>query len=291
LKKVQRHGILLLKFYFKEGAFMQFEYTLRLLSDKSWQNPRLHFHDNYEVLFSLSNAGSIFVENEMFPLKNGTLCLFKNGELHKSFCNVDNFERYVLHFPESLVEQLADEPTNRYFPNAHCFTLMTDSISCDLKCLFDRLYALQNEEESSPFLKNIAFLELFYLLANIFSTNTQPGEPIDSPALNRIRPIMDYIQANISEPLSLDDLSQHFFLSKHYMCHLFKCATGFTVSEYIIRNRLARARNLLRNGYSVQSAGEMSGFQNNAHFIRTFGNIIGISPGRYAKEYKYSKKI
>ena len=38
-------------------------------------------------------------------------------------------------------------------------------------------------------------------------------------------------------------------------------------------------------------AGELSGFSDNSHFIRTFGHLTGTSPGRYAKEYQSSDQI
>ena len=41
----------------------------------------------------------------------------------------------------------------------------------------------------------------------------------------------------------------------------------------------------------MQQAGERSGFSDNSHFIRTFGHLTGITPGRYAKEYQSSDQI
>ena len=42
---------------------------------------------------------------------------------------------------------------------------------------------------------------------------------------------------------------------------------------------------------SVQQAGERSGFSDNSHFIRTFGHLTGVTPGRYAKEYQSSDQV
>ena len=74
-------------------------------------------------------------------------------------------------------------------------------------------------------------------------------------------------------------------------CRVFKSATGFSVMEYIIYSRVLRARQLLKEGISVQQAGEMSGFSDNSHFIRTFGHLTGTSPGRYAREYLNSNAL
>ena len=107
----------------------------------------------------------------------------------------------------------------------------------------------------------------------------------------RIAPILDYIQENMTESLTLDQISSKFFISKHYLCRIFKSATGFSVMEYIIQSRVLRARQLLQEGVSVQQAGELSGFSDNSHFIRTFGHLTGVTPGRYAKEYQSSDQI
>ena len=104
-------------------------------------------------------------------------------------------------------------------------------------------------------------------------------------------PILDFIRDNLAEPLSLDQIAGQFFISKHYLCRIFKSATGFSVMEYIIYSRVLRARQLLQEGVSVQQAGELSGFSDNSHFIRTFGHLTGVTPGRYAKEYQTGEQI
>ena len=58
--------------------------------------------------------------------------------------------------------------------------------------------------------------------------------------------------------------------------------------EYIIYSRVLKARQLLKEGVSVQQAGELSGFSDNSHFIRTCGHLTGTSPGRYAREHQGS---
>jgi AraC-like DNA-binding protein len=61
--------------------------------------------------------------------------------------------------------------------------------------------------------------------------------------------------------------------------------------EYIIYSRVLQARQLLQKGVSVQQAGELSGFSDNSHFIRTFGHLTGLTPGKYAKEYQSGDQV
>ena len=47
-----------------------------------------------------------------------------------------------------------------------------------------------------------------------------------------------------------------------------------------------KARELLRQNISVQQVGEIVGFSNNSHFIRTFKSMVGVSPGQYSHRYR-----
>ena len=272
---------------------MRFDYSLRLLTDKSWQQPQFHFHDNYEILFSLTTAGSVFIDNELLPLENGTLCLIQAGCLHRTKSEVDEFKRYVLQFPETILRNLSDgtDPVASLLNRAYLCTLLSPQDYIQLNYLFDRLFTLSGAENGNTFQRNIALLEILYYIGNLLGEPFEEGQPVTSPDYKRIRPVLDYIQEHLDEPLPLDTLASEFYLNKHYFCHLFKKVTGFSATEYIIRNRLAQARSLLRSGVSVQEAGEQSGFGSNAHFIKTFTNVVGISPGRYAREYRSSHKI
>jgi transcriptional regulator GlxA family with amidase domain len=103
--------------------------------------------------------------------------------------------------------------------------------------------------------------------------------------LDRVLPVMAYIREHLAEPLPLDKLAGSLYMNKYHLCRVFKAATGLSVVDYIINCRIIRARELLRQGMRVQDAGEQAGFQNNVHFIRTFGKLTGTSPKRYARKY------
>ena len=68
------------------------------------------------------------------------------------------------------------------------------------------------------------------------------------------------------------------------LCFELDSAGYLTVAAY----NCQKARQLLKEGVSVQQAGELSGFSDNSHFIRTFGHLTGTSPGRYAREHQGS---
>ena len=134
-------------------------------------------------------------------------------------------------------------------------------------------------------LERITLYEILLLVCSrIRSTKKEHGT--SNQDYNRVQPILDYLRKNCTEHLSLDELADHFMLSKHYLCHIFKKGTGFSVMEYVIQLRIITAQQLLRQGANVQEASEKSGFQTYSHFIRTFNSYVGVSPKKYAKLYR-----
>ena len=268
------------------------EFHARLKQNDSWSMSRLHFHDYYELMLPLTSSGSIFVKDQIYPLQRGQLYLISENTLHRTIANGFH-SRYVLHVSRRTLTELSTQQTD-------FVRLLQDPFRCvpleqtqfeQLSCLFQSLDNCQNDGEfGSDLRQTVSLIELLLAASQIL--HLSPADDIaQSKDFARINPILDYIHDNLTEPLSLDRIAGHFFLNKHYLCRIFKAATGFSVMDYIIRSRVLRARQLLLEGVSVQQAGEQAGFADNSHFIRTFGNLTGISPGRYAKEYQSGDQV
>ena len=134
--------------------------------------------------------------------------------------------------------------------------------------------------------RQMAFIELLLYVNSLFD-HVQPENVIaQKESFHKVQPILLYVQQNYQNPITLDSISQQFFMSKYYLCHLFKDVTGFGLNEYIINLRILKARELLRQNISVQQVGEIVGFSNNSHFIRTFKTMVGVSPGQYSHRYR-----
>lgn len=132
----------------------------------------------------------------------------------------------------------------------------------------------------------IALAEILLMVNSFYEHGNAQVSIFDNEKFRKIKPVLKYIQMHPEGDLSLEALSRKFFIDRYYLISLFKKATGFTVTDYIIRYRVIRACEILRKGLTVQEAGELSGFNNNSHFIRTFKQISGLSPGKYAKRFK-----
>lgn len=94
----------------------------------------------------------------------------------------------------------------------------------------------------------------------------------------RVNDIIRFINNNLTDPITLDDIAEHFYLSKYHLCRLFKKNVGLTIYQYIIKKRLIVAKSLLISGSSVKTAFISSGFSDYSNFIKSFKNEFGLSP-------------
>ena len=94
--------------------------------------------------------------------------------------------------------------------------------------------------------------------------------------------ILAYINQNIGQNITVEQLAANFFLSESYICRIFKQATGTTINKYITARRISIAKAHLNEGDSVGTAFEKSGFGDYSSFFKAFTKAVGVSPKKYA---------
>ncbi len=100
--------------------------------------------------------------------------------------------------------------------------------------------------------------------------------------LYRISMCKEYLNDNISNPVSLEKISKHVGISKYYLHRLFKELLGITPLEYLTTARLNRAQNQLRHSsLSILEIAISCGFEDTAYFSNIFRRHIGVSPTQY----------
>jgi len=93
-----------------------------------------------------------------------------------------------------------------------------------------------------------------------------------------------HIRDHMGEHVSLDEVARLVHLSPSYFSRLFKSETGQTFSEYLQTIRIDRAKSLLKlEQYSLTEIAEQAGFFDQSHFIKTFKQATGVTPGLYRR--------
>lgn len=96
----------------------------------------------------------------------------------------------------------------------------------------------------------------------------------------------EYLEDNLQENVSLEDLSRLANLSPYHLSRVFGEEVGMPPHAYQIQARMRRARDLLLRGWSLARVAQETSFFDQSHFARHFKRRVGVSPGAYAQNSK-----
>ncbi|MEG0769077.1 MAG: response regulator [Ruthenibacterium sp.] len=99
-----------------------------------------------------------------------------------------------------------------------------------------------------------------------------------------VRQIEQYFQQNLSEPITLQMLSDKMNLSKVYLCRIFKQKKNMTPIDYFTHLKIEKAQKMLRQmpGTPLREAAEALGFSDVSYFSKVFKRIVGETPSEFA---------
>jgi AraC family transcriptional regulator len=106
----------------------------------------------------------------------------------------------------------------------------------------------------------------------------------DGLSKQKLRQAVEYIQAHLAENLSLSAIANELGMSQYYFCHLFKRSTGVSPHQYLIRQRVERAKHLLgQRERTILDVATECGFANGSHFAKCFRQYTGMNPQQFRK--------
>lgn len=109
---------------------------------------------------------------------------------------------------------------------------------------------------------------------------------ISQKTSEKIRQIITYIDDHYSENINLKFISEHFDISKPYLCSAFKTLTGNSLIDFLIKKRIIEAKILLSTtDRSILKISEECGFGSLSNFNHQFKSLVGYSPSEYRKLY------
>jgi len=101
----------------------------------------------------------------------------------------------------------------------------------------------------------------------------------------RLKRVLDLLEDQLADDLSLNDLAAAAGLSSVYLVRAFKQATGSTPHRYLVERRIERAKELLEaTDMSIAEVALACGFASQSHLSTWFQRIVGTTPGRFRSE-------
>lgn len=266
--------------YEKRGYLLD-DFRLFHLKDREGTNIDYHYHEFCKLLMLRSGSGGYTVDGQRYSLDTGDIVLIGSGCVHRpEFEHGSLYERVIIYIsPEFLQQQSTpDCPLLDIFngEHGHVLHLHQPDILWNLSDALEQ--ELSKDEYGRVILSNGLLLRLLIEIARgIRNPETTFAKPI-VPSDSRILDILRYIDAHLTEELSIDILAEEFFISKFHMMRLFKQGTGRSIHDYLQERRLLFARDLIRQGISATDSCFQSGFRSYSSFTRAYAKHFGTTP-------------
>ena len=98
----------------------------------------------------------------------------------------------------------------------------------------------------------------------------------------RLNRVLEYINAHLSEDLDLTVLAEVAGVNLYHFARAFKQSTRETPHQHVLRRRIERAKEFLRDSQSsVIEASARTGFVDQSHFSKVFRRIVGVTPSEF----------
>jgi AraC family transcriptional regulator len=145
--------------------------------------------------------------------------------------------------------------------------------------------SLEEDGGGSRFYADSLATALSAHLLRYYSTRKyQFREHEDGLSKQKLRQAIEYIQAHLGESLSLNNIANELGMSQYYFCHLFKRSTGISPHQFLIQQRVERAKHLLKHSEQTITAIAMDcGFANQSHFAKYFRQCTGMNPSEFRR--------
>ena len=124
--------------------------------------------------------------------------------------------------------------------------------------------------------------DYFAVLSHVHQADSVSSSSVNLLLEDRVQIILNYIHANYSKNITLDDLAMVANVSKSEVLRCFKSIINISPIKYLKNFRLQNAAYMLKNSsYSIQTIYELCGFDSNSYFSKSFKEIYLCSPREY----------
>lgn len=260
--------------------------------DRQTTSINFHSHDFYEIYFFVDGNVTYYIENESYNLAKGDVLVIPPGKIHRPvFEKSKDYERYVLWifnefisseksirtFLEQINQTISEKHTRRI--------LFKDEDFVEVKYLFDRLtndYFSENQL-SVYTAQSCNILVLDKILNGLKLSQIYVPESEDIAVK-----VISYINENIVNAPTLDELAEKLYVSKYYLSHKFKEYTKTTIHQYILMKKINLSKQMLEKGIAPNKVYTLCGFSTYSNFYKAFTEQTKVSPKEFQKRYLYS---
>ncbi len=256
-----------------------------------------HTHNFYEIYYLLSDSLIYMISGKEFRMEQGDFLMIPPDVLHyPSDVNVrhgKNYARIVLWITRDFFNQIAGtdtilreiwEPIAR---NEAYHVRPRPAASQEiLDCLRRLVYEQQHKNLSTALMSHAILTETFVNIQRSMHTMSHFEQHLTTSSL--FSNVINFIHAHLAEDLSLNRLSEEFYVTKGYISRQFREYMGVSAHQYILMLRLEGCRKAMEDDLPINECISMYGFQDYSSFYRAFKGAFKVSPREYQRRHMES---
>lgn len=267
--------------------FLSYNYNLPV-NIKFFDNatPEFEWHKDIEILIMGRGSAKLDIKNNTYHLKGENIILINSSEVHKLY-NISK---------DCLIISLYFDPYffEKYYSNFSKLQFNCNSIlDIDLdKDKYNKLYSLSSSI-SLALLYNInlnqikILKDMFHLVDHLITNFSFPIDPDNSDLSSyhqRFNRILEYINDNYNNKITLSDLAKMEYLTTHYISRFFNKYMGVGFIKYLNNFRLEKSMyDLTNTNKSILDICLDHGFPSLKSYRTTFAKKYNMSPSAYRK--------
>lgn len=226
----------------------------------------------YDLTFVLSGSLTYILDGKTYVINKNDAMLARPNTVR---------ERLKGNAPVSYVNFNFITDDDSVFPNE---ILLKNIISPTIKHIISAI----PQKRLTPFFytKEKMTNILNYILIELIDNNAARSQN------SYIIEIINYINQNIHNSLSLTEISEHVHLTREYTAKLFKREMGVTITDFVNNNKMKIAKDMIFSDKSnLNDIAQQLGFQNYSYFSRTFKKFYQCSPAEYKQKSRFAQKF
>ena len=249
-----------------------------------------HHHTEFEISLIVKGFGTYRVDDRLYDIRPGDIFLYSTNEIHciTDVVDCDEMQIMNIHFePRFIWANRSDMFDAKYlkifFDRSGSFENRLDRQNPATAEIAQLMMDIENEAVSRSaeyeLMIKVKLLNILVLLIREYDYVNTAETYIESTKFNQISQAMRYLDENITESLSLDEIAAKANLNKTYFATLFRRLNGVTPWDYITARRVEKAAELLAStNMSVLEVATACGFNSASNFNRAFRKVTGMSP-------------
>lgn len=270
------------KLYHIKGAYPQSDYSANL-----------HYDTDLTVTYFKKGSGSVKIEGAHYDISEGDIILLNPDELHCFAVNDEPFhERITLYIKKSVLDNFScsNKLSFEMFYNRKSGTgnlIPSEQVRLNRldNMLEDILRCTQSEQVCGEVLAVCKIIELLTQL-NAVASPCVKSELTASSENATVNEVLRFLNTNYLENLTVQSIADRFYLSKYYLCRLFKDNVGISLWDYVILRRIIYFNDLVKEGVPIEKACYKAGFRNYSNFFRLYKKHMNMTPLEFKKSGK-----